>query len=66
MQIALPDPIDDEDAAFCQALRDAAAWYARQREQGALYGQITIRLRGREHIELDTLTTRRYTARSKQ
>lgn len=65
MQIVIPEPIDDEDAAFAQALRDVVAWYARQREQGALYGQVVIRLRGREHIELDTLVTRRYTSRPK-
>ena len=64
--IPLPDMVDEQDAAFVAALRDAVAWYAHQRATfSPLYGEITITMRGRVEAELSTRLTRRYPGRAK-
>jgi len=57
--VALPDPVDEQDAHVYAALRDVFHWYRQQRERGVLYGTITLTLKGSD-VELATQATRRY------
>lgn len=62
MTLTLPDATTEQDVHLHAALRDVLAWYYHQRKTGALYGTVTLTLRGEDSVEVAMQATRRYSS----